>query len=407
VRHIAGGGVLTNNFRDVVAPWMSAYYDTGIVNAYSGAVVFDRLGSHGALVFVGGGHSATNSNQVTALASSPTQLSFLRLSNPTPWSGSRVAEEQVRSANSFNTDLLPLVDPQWIDARADVSGERAPPGIHSYGGGVALPLPGALGAYFCPTVPAAGVGNLNTPLLTGGGAHTFAVNSSDDPAANRWERAGSLPTYSSTGFQGPLLSAYVPTQGRVYYFIGNSGNKVRWYDLARGEHVVGSASGFVMSDYNTGHVIYIPGRELLLYVCRSVSARVEVQWMDVGAENPHLGGTAVLGQALDLDPFAVGKTSAWVASFWCPHSNRLNFGGIMVNGAFDDAMYEVEIPTAVRSTWPVTRRQVTGSADIDWGLWTWQQPMYLPAARAMILFQYANKAAEGVDSVIVYRPYGT
>ena len=79
----------------------------------------------------------------------------------------------------------------------------------------------------------------------------------------------------------------------------------------------------------------------------------------------------------------------------------------MVNGAFDDAMYEVEIPTAVRSTWPVTRRQVTGSADIDWGLWTWQQPMYLPAARAMILFQYANKAAEGVDSVIVYRPYGT
>ena len=59
-------------------------------------------------------------------------------------------------------------------------------------------------------MPAAGVANLNTPLLTGGGAHTFAVDSASDPAANKWERAGSLPGYSSTGFQGPLLSAYVP-----------------------------------------------------------------------------------------------------------------------------------------------------------------------------------------------------
>lgn len=407
VRYTAGGGVLTNNFRDVAAPWMSAYYDTGIVDDYSGAVVFERLGSHGALVFVGGGHAATNSNQVTALTSSPTQLSFVRLSNPTAWSGSMASDQSTQSANSVGASLLPLVDPQWIDATPQVSAERAPPGIHSYAGGVALPSPGALGAYFCPTVPAAGVANLNTPLLTGGGAHTFAVDSASDPAANKWERAGSLPGYSSTGFQGPLLSAYVPTQGRVYYFIGNSGNKVRWFDLASGQHVEGSVNGFVMSDYNTGQVLYVPGRELLLYVCRNRSAQVEVQWMDVSVASPQQSGTAVLGQALDLDPFEVGKTSAWVASFWCPLSQRLNLGGVMVGGAFDAAMYEVEIPSALRSSWPVVRRPITGSANIDWGVWTWQQPMYVPAARAMILFQVANKAAGTADSVIVYRPYGT
>ena len=239
------------------------------------------------------------------------------------------------------------------------------------------------------------------------GAHTFAVDSASDPAANKWERAGSLPGYSSTGFQGPLLSAYVPTQGRVYYFIGNSGNKVRWFDLASGQHVEGSVNGFVMSDYNTGQVLYVPGRELLLYVCRNRSAQVEVQWMDVSVASPQQGGTAVLGQALDLDPFEVGKTSAWVASFWCPLSQRLNLGGVMVGGAFDAAMYEVEIPSALRSSWPVVRRPITGSANIDWGVWTWQQPMYVPAARAMILFQVANKAAGTADSVIVYRPYGT
>lgn len=410
VKHTVGAGVLTNNFRDVCAPWMSAFYDVATVNDYSGAVPAAKLGSHGALVFMGAGHAGSNTNQVTMLKSTPTQLSFVRLSNPTAWSGSQATDGATQYANS-TTDITTLIDPQWLDAIPAVSAERAPPGIHTYTGGVMLDAVGPFGSYFNPFVGAAGTINANTAYATLGAAHTFTISSDSTPAANSWARAGSLPGFSTNGAQGPLVAAYCETQNRVYYAINNLGSSVRWYDVASGQHVVGNSNGFQIGgggDYNAGQLIYVKSRELLLYVMRSPSATVQVQWMDVSSANPQLGGTATLSQTLDLESFAVGKSYAWCWAFWCPDNSRLHVFGVKVGGVFDNTgMYEIAIPATLGSTWNVTRREISGTAGLDFSTYTWQPPQYLPAAKAMVWFPHANRASDGADSVIVYRPYGT
>lgn len=410
VKHTVGAGVLTNNFRDVCAPWMSAFYDVATVNDYSGAVPAAKLGSHGALVFMGAGHAGSNTNQVTMLKSTPTQLSFVRLSNPTAWSGSQATDGATQYANS-TTDITTLIDPQWLDAIPAVSAERAPPGIHTYTGGVMLDAVGPFGSYFNPFVGAAGTINANTAYATLGAAHTFTIASDSTPASNSWARAGSLPGFSTSGSQGPLIAAYCDTQNRTYYCVGNFGSAVRWFDHATGQHVVGNSSGFQIGgggDYNAGQLIYVKSRELLLYVMRSPSATVQVQWMDVSGANPQLGGTATLSQTLALESFAVGKSYAWCWGFWCPDNNRLHVFGVKVAGAFDNTgMYEIEIPATLGSTWNVTRREITGSSGLDFSTYTWQPPQYLPAAKAMVWFPHANRASDGADSVFVYRPYGT
>jgi hypothetical protein len=416
-RVTAGDGTLANNFRDVVAPWFRDYYDTEIINAYSGTAFAPDYGTYGAVISFGGGHSASNNGQVTALVPDRSGLSFVRLSNPTAWTGSTATDNTNRDANSFYLNIASLVDPDWLDA-FPLDGTYSPPGIHSYSSNVVIPknYGGATyGTLFNIGVGAGGTANINTPLNTMGGAHKFSINGTT-PGANSWARSGSPGFGASSGYQGPLMAALVPEQNRIYYTVSNSGSSIRWYDLNSSTRVNGSNSGMsVASDYNTGQYIYIPSRRLMLYVKR-LSGAVTIDYMDVSVLDPSVGGSASLSQVIPVDPFEIGKVSSWATAAWCSDNHRLIVGktltapgDLLAGGSLDEAaVYEIEIPMDPSTTWPVTRRVTTGVTNIGWQVGSWQQPTYMPHIKCWVLFERAYRAPEGInDSVLIYRPLNT
>ena len=408
-----GGGTLRNNLRDVVAPYMEQYYDTGVVSEYSGTAWSVDLGSYGGLVCYGLGHSAGNSNQVFGLVPDAAGLSFVSLSVPTAWSGSTATDAITRDNNSFSTNITSLVDANWGDA-FPLDGTYAPPGIHSFSSNVIIPKTkggAANGTLFSLLV--GGGGKVNIPTL--GGSHQLAINSATTPASNPWSRVGSTYFGSGTGWQGPTLAAYADEQDRVYWAIGNAGANVRWFDRASGTHNVGSASGMVPgADYNTGNYIYVPARKLVLHVERYAGA-VRIRYMDVNTSSPSLGGTATLSSSIPVDPFAVGKVSFWCCAVWCPDTNRLLIGktltapgDLSAGGSLDQGgIYEVQIPMDLTTSWTVTRRSTTGVTNANWDMTSWGPPVYAPALKSWLLFQRALPNGHGNDSVLVYRPVGT
>lgn len=414
-RFTVGGGVLQNNFRDVTANYFAAYYDAGIVNDYSGPGYAPDIGNYGAILFYGGGHSATNNGQVLALTPAASGLTFSSLSVPTAWTGSTATDSTNQVNNSYTTNITSQCDTNWGDAYP-YDGSYRPPGIHSYSSNVVIPAANGgatYGTLFSAMVAAGGTSNMTTL----GGSHELAIASVTTPASNVWSRVGASYFGAGTGYQGPLMAAYVPAQDRVYYSIGNSGTNVRWYDRAAGTHNVGASSGMVSgTDYNTGQLIHIPSRSLLLHVERNIGY-VRIRYMSVGVAdtNPSLGGTATLGTALPVDPFATGKTSHWAAAAWCPDNNRLIIGKVLTapgdidaGGAFDQAaVYEIEIPATLTDSWPVTRRVLTGVTDAQWDRTTWQQPVYMPKIKCWVFLQKVQGPAGGPDSILFYRPIGT
>lgn len=428
---VVGGGVLQNNFRDTFVSYSSAYYDVRIISDYSGGVAAPDAGDFGAIVFIGAGHSASNINQVTALIPDQSGLKFVRLSNPTAWFGT-ATDQTNQMANSIN-DITSLVDPDWLDTYP-FDGTYAMPGWHTYDGVVAVPPSkggAAYGTMVAPWPSHPGYINLNGPLNTPGGSHQFAINSLTDPALNTWSRAANAPFAKGGGWQGPSLAAYVPGQDRVYWSFGGAAN-VRWLDRASSTNVVGSTAVMAPSvdgdaDYNTGRYVYVPGRELILFIRRAYGA-VKISYMDVSVSSPSKGGDATLSQTLPLDPFAGGgKHSNWVCAEWCPDNNRLLIGKVL-NGPGDlmagtatldtGAIYEIEIPAVLTDAWTVTRRSFSGVTSIDWDTTvvpgsdvvnSFQPPIYLPKLKCLVMFDRARKASDtpAVDKVLVYRPHGT
>jgi hypothetical protein len=413
VRYTQGGGTLTNNLRDVFAPYYDQYYDVGMVSEYSGPGYAPDIGDYGAVIFYGLGHSAGNGNQVNALVPSASGLTFVSLSNPTAWTGSTATDSTNKGNNSYSTNITSLCDTNWGDAFPH-DGTEAPPGIHSYSSNVVIPAANGgatYGSLFSAMV--AGGGTINIPTL--GGSHELAINSTSTPASNTWSRVGTTYFGAGTGYQGPLLAEFVPDQDRVYYAIGNAGSNVRYYTRSTETHTVGHSNGMVPgADYNTGRLIHVPPRSLLLHVERN-AGKVRIRWMDVSVSNPQLGGTATLSTDIWLDPFGVGQVTFWTCACWCPDNNRLMIGKALTaegdidsGGTFDEnGIFEIAIPTTLTDTWTVTRRTTTGVSSIGWDRTSWAYPAYLPKIKCMVIFERAKRTSQGADSIVLYRPVGT
>lgn len=396
-------GGLTNRFVDQAAPYFSPFYYVNTVNDYSGAFKNPHWGLYGATVFWGGGHAGTNDNSVTVAEYAADAITFKRVSDPTPWAGEGT-DEATRYSNSRD-DHNARLDLAYMESTID--GQPGAP--HSYCSGDVLgPADGGAVHGTLLQVAAAAVNVRNdagalaahhirfdtTTLATASGVNRKWTRLTDATGDRVWP-----PTAA------PFYTAFVAAQRRVYFLSQGGGlpGLVRWFDLATNTYVRGAGTGFELDGgdgYDSGIVFSVPSRDLV--VCMyPAGGELVVQWMDVSADEPTLGGTATLSEAIRL-------ALPWSAGCWCPHSERI----VLIGAEGDDAAaYEIEIPRKPSSAWPVTRAPfgagqllVPKDPEVGIGL-TYKKFHYDERVRAIVYMPLA--AREGDDTVYVYRPRGT
>lgn len=334
-------GKLTNNFRDACSPFFETFYFRFIVNDYAGAVKNPFYGQFGATMWFGGGHSATNNNQVTALEYGLDSCTFKRVCDPTNWFP---ANPSLNDATSDIGALLNTSPVYWIDSVAD----NKPLNPHSWKTQfLQTPANGGdtCGTFYQVTIPAGGIGNRNTT-----GVFKLPITSaSADSDSLVWERdSATAAEADGSNWSGPIITAHVPTQNRTYILTANL-QGLRWYDHTTKAWVTGTgtpfdyqdADQFVPSDVSWT-MFYVPDRELVVYATK-LDGELRLQWMDVTQTQPTAGSVATLSETVSI------ANKPWSSACWCKKNNR-----ILVFGASDIAAIEIEIPATLSDEWPVT-----------------------------------------------------
>lgn len=384
VTYTQGGGVLLNNARDTVqTPDFAPFYSIGIFSEYSGSFKSPTLGGpFGGQVFWGGGHSATNNSMIAALRYTATSMQFIRLLDSPVWAAGEIGNN---SAECDATYLEALGGPPVRVAAG-----------HSYGCGDIIN-----GYLYQVANQAVGYNNWGSALA----AHRVPIADITVPSSTRsWERLTNETGFGAgkwTVFSSPLLTRYVPAQNRIYAMSrgGGAPYPLQWYDLATNQWVTGSGTGFnyANSDANvfspeTGQLIHVPGRELLLG-CFRLGGNLVIEWMDVSVPQPTLGGSASLSQSLALPV-------SWQAICWCSRNNRILVFGVTGN---TNRVYEITIPTSLGSTWTVDNHVLPNGATIVLDdVRCWKKIDYEPQIDGIVIFKQALET--GADSLQVYRP---
>lgn len=404
VSFTTGGAVVINRFADVTAPYYSSFFSIKIVNDYSSAIANPHLGTHGGLLYFGGGHAGTNDNGVMGLIFARETMEFARLADPSPYFGSGT-DENTRTSNG-NGNVMSLLDPTFGDSLPAVEDQPKPAANHTYGHGDVVP-PGNGGAthgtFFSPFVTAGPAANGDNF----GGAHTLEINSLIDPALNVWARASAIDV-PRTSLMPPVFSAYSPADNRSYFMSRNVESATRWFDHDAADWG-GSGPGLNVGgadDPDGGALIHVPERELLVAFAR-VGGELRVQYTDVSAAAPAAVGTAPLSQVLDLRDGGAPDYATWHSAFWCPDNDRLIVGNVMMGDSPDvDAVYELEIPATLGGEWVVTRQPFV-SGTLPWPVTAWQNLSYVPTIKAAVVMFYAADVGEPADTIFVFRPHGT
>lgn len=402
---VSNGG-LANSFISQCAPYYEPFYFAKTASTYGGCFKNPFWGDFGCALFFSGGHANTNDNTVTVAEYGPSAVVFRRVCDPTPWFGN--GTDATTRLNNSGDGPGPQAFLDWTGAPGasalnyGVSTIDGKPGSsHTYGSGDFIgPEAGgaAHGTYLRVWTPAINRAN------TKGAVSALALDFHDTSAssASRNWRKQSLSRADETAFSGsaPVLTQFVPAQKRVY-IVTNGNALIRWFDVATGAYVTGTGTGFGYDQadgFNGGTMFHVPSRGLLLCVFRR-SGNVQIQWMDVTAAQPTLGGTAVLSTSLPVpDP--------WGAATWCPDNNRVILGGIAGDNT---AVYEVDIPGVLESPWVVTRApfaagQTLPAMNNDS---EFKRFHYDERIRAIFYFEYAKRPDQGEDVAFVYRPRGT
>lgn len=402
---VANGG-LTNTFISQCAPYYEPFYFAKTASTYGGCFKNAFWGDYGCALFFSGGHANTNDNTVTIAEYGSSGVTFKRVCDPTPWFGT--GTDATTKLNNSGDGPGPQALLDWTGAQGTsslnygVSTIDGKPGSsHTYGSGDFIgPEAGgaAHGTFLRVWTPA--INRANTKGAVSALALDFH-NISSSSASRAW-RKQSLNRIDEAAFSGsaPVLTQFVPSQKRVY-IVTNGNALIRWFDIATGQYVTGTGKGFsydLADGFNGGTMFHVPSRGILVCVYRQ-NGFVQIQWMDVTVDQPTLGGQATLGTALPVpDP--------WGAATWCPDNNRLILGGITGD---QKAVYEVEIPTSIGSTWAVTRAPFadgqtlpTMSNDSEFKRFHYDEKI-----RAIFYFEYAKRPEQGEDVAFVYRPRGT
>ena len=393
-------GKITNQFESQVAPYYDPFYYVKTVNDYSTGFKNPYWGTYGATVFWGGGHAGTNDNTVTVAEYGQSAITFKRVSDPTPWTGSTATDANNRGSNSagnFNS----ILNYTYME------GPDGQPGSpHSYSCGDIIGPENGGAQYGTLVQIASSAVNLNNDAGASA-AHkidfdTLTLQKSDG-TNRKWTRITN--NVGPSGFLGasPHYTAFVPAQNRIYYF-ASSGSTARWFDRNTNTYVMGTGTGFDLgpSDgFDSGIVFHVPSRNILVAMYPQGNT-LKVQWMDVSVNQPTIGGTATLSQSLAIsDP--------WSAATWVPDSNRIVLAGVTGD---DTAAYEIEIPSTLTNTWTVTRApfasgQTFTPYDKQAGIGlTYKKFQYDPKVHAIVYMPRAER--DGVNETIyVYRPRGT
>ena len=397
-------GLLSNWFRDIVAPYYEPFYSVKIVNDYSTALKNPYWGSYGCTVFFGGGHAGTNDNMVAIAEYGTSGITFKRVLDPTPWFGTGT-DQTTRGDNSIR-NIATLMNTSYLEASID----HKPGSAHTYGSGdiVGPEYGGAANGTFARVITAA-VGNVG---LDGALASHELRFASTTTASDRltWVRMSDESHPTGASWATPHLTAFVGPQQRIYIQTNDGGQNVRWYDRVQKAWIAGTGRRFDFdasygggangNAFDSGIMFYVPVRGML--VCMyPLDDKLIVQWMGVTVAQPTLGGTATLSQELTL-------TWPWSAACWCPHNNRIIVAGVAGDNS---AVYEIEIPTNACNTWAVSRAPfgagqtfVPGDPAAGIGI-TYKKWHYDERLRAIVYMPFA--AYSGDDKVWVYRPRST
>lgn len=380
----SGGGVLANRWAAIHDPTGIGYdpFHSRKVTDYSATFLHVDWKTHGATVIFGGGHSATNFNGVTALAYEQDAMRFECLQTGTPWTGGVL---DIGDNNSqYNSQGEALVGP---------AGRIASP--HSYGN--------------CDVVNGRLIQTHGTAsgflgLKDGNACHELDLtNPATAATARQWVRR-------ATGFltglgipTAPHFQRYVPAQNRVYIATRGDGSPsvFHWFDLTTNTFVNGTGRGFdhAAGTIESGGLIHVPSRDLLVCVYRNGSGQLVVQYAQVGVANTQpVAATATLSAN-------IGVPDGWGAACWCSDNNRLLIFGATGN---TNRVYEIAINATLNLPWTVdshllpSGKTINPPANQSYG----KQFDYNPKTKCVAFFPLLLQSS-GNDTVQVYRPRNT
>lgn len=388
---VANGG-LANGFGSAVPSHLAQFWSATVVNDYSGSVVNEHFGTHGAVLFNGAGHaSGGNDNSVYALVMAEA-CEWRRLTtqvNLFPLDG---IPNQGANIHAISTDLG-----EW-SAAPDPSSQ--PADRHSYGDfSIVGPADGGAAYGTLYSVQPSSLGQQGA-LLAQHAAHKVEISSMTS-AASAWARAGTIDPVSY-GARGVVYSEYVSAQGRIYCECNGAAHNPRWFDLSTGNYVVGTGTG--LSRANTmadgGTMFHVPSRNLMIYASRNGSGTLALYTMDVSVSQPSWNNTArTLSASIPIG-------TNWSTACWCPDSNRIIVGAVSGDA---DCVYEIEIPATLTDSWTCTRAGFPVGQTITWPTGsgrTYKKWSYNSKVRSIVFYPNAPTSGTG-DTVWVYRPRNT
>ena len=396
-------GKLTNSFISRCAPYFDQFYSAKICNDYSGSFLNPHFGALGSVLFFGGGHAGTNDNSLMALVLGADTCSFRRMVDPTPIFGSD-SSAATRFANSrrISTEFASLMFAEYA-----LDGKPVAP--HSYGSGDVIgPDEGgtAFGTFIRVVTDAGGVGGtIGGEVVHKVDFESLSGDSDGGSATYLWKRvannAGALGASAGSRISGPQWSAFVPEQNRIYYETRSATAQIspRWFDVSTSSYVYGTGKARANDSDgpDNGTMFHIPGRSLLVFMYRQFGA-VRIAYLDVSVAQPGWVSSGIrLSQPMPV-------STGWSCACWCSDNNKIIVGGVTGDNT---AVYEIEIPTALSSAWPVTRAPFGDGQSIPIAdSCTYKKWSYNPKVKAIVYMPFAD--SNGVnDTVFVYRPRNT
>lgn len=348
-----------------------------IVDDYSGGVFNPYWGPLGAMVFHGGGHSATFDNSVVILDLN--DLTFKRLSNPTPSN---------KGANWISTTgLAQKVDPAFNSLYCEY-GDGQPGAGHTYDTLAILP-PTDGGAPCGSLIRVASFAvHVNLSRSTGW-AHRFDFSSTG-------MREGKWVRWSVNGAVGNLYpggcSAYDSHRKRFWWTSGLSSlpPMIRFLDVATQTQLdaryARSARAAPAADSGSMTFRYDPVRDILILTC-TLGGKLVIAFLR--CDSPETGW--MLPSLSAIIPAQSGASHPFD---FVPEADKF----VLLTGADNSAVYDIEVPQNPTLQWRVTRRPLVGvslaSAHIAGKRWS-----YVSAVKSFVWM------ASSTSGVIAYRPF--
>lgn len=373
-------GVATvNNFLSQngnLAGWESEFGK--IVDDYSGGVFNPYWGPMGAMVFHGGGHSATFDNSVVILDLN--DLKFKRLSTPTASNN---------GANWRSTTGLPRNIDTAFNTLYCEYGDGQPGAGHTYDSLAILP-PDRGGAPCGSLVRVSSFAvHVNMSRNTGW-AHRFDFQSTAmrDGQWTRWSVNG-LTSYLSPG----ACSTYDSHRNRFWWIAGLSSlpRMIRYLDVATAQQVEipFAEAGLSAPAANPDSVTmrYEPERDILVLTCTSGGQFVLAI---LRCASPELGWLVT-----PLSAPIPAKLGASHPFDFVPEADKF----VLLTPADNSALYDIVPPRDPLLTWDVIRQPLNGT-QIPTAYVVGKRWSYAPSLKSFVWM------ARSTSRVVAYRPVG-